>query len=373
VYLCAPGDEGQIDFFRGAPTLDVTTGEWKRPWVFRMTLGHSRHGYEEAVWDQRLETFLRVHERAFRDFNGVPRVIRVDNQKVAVLRACFFDPDVQAVYAAFAQHWGFTPLPIQPRRPQENGKQERSGGYVKANALKGHRFESLEAHNAHLRHWNRTIARLRIHGTTRRQVWTHFVETEQPALQPLATTAFAFFKSGTRTVHPDGHIEVDGAFYPVPAAWLGRDVRAEWDTHLVRVFDGDTLVAVHAKVHAGLYAPAPGHTSTDPTTRQRAYVERLLGRCGMVGPPLRQWAEAAVAARGIRAIRLIQGVLGLTRHHPRERVLHAATVALAHQRFRYKELARLAAGDGPPSPGRSLISDDPAVRPMTEYTLELFR
>jgi len=78
----------------------------------------------------------------------------------------------------------------QPRRPEENGKQERSGGYVKDNALKGRRFDSLDAQNAFLRHWNRTIARLRIHGTTRRQVWTHFVEVEQRALQPLAVEAF---------------------------------------------------------------------------------------------------------------------------------------------------------------------------------------
>lgn len=57
-----------MDFFRGAPTLDAATGEWRRPWVFRMTLGNSRHGYEEAVADQTLETFLRLHERAFLDF-----------------------------------------------------------------------------------------------------------------------------------------------------------------------------------------------------------------------------------------------------------------------------------------------------------------
>ena len=37
VFHCAPGAEGQVDFFRGAPTLDVGTGEWRRPWVFRMT------------------------------------------------------------------------------------------------------------------------------------------------------------------------------------------------------------------------------------------------------------------------------------------------------------------------------------------------
>jgi transposase len=122
VFHCAPGAEGQVDFFRGAPTLDTATGEWRRPWVFRMTLGHSRHGYEETVWDQKLETFLRLHEHAFRDFGGVPRVIRHDNLKAAVVRACFYDPDSHDVYLAFAAHWGFTPLPTQPRTPQEKGE-----------------------------------------------------------------------------------------------------------------------------------------------------------------------------------------------------------------------------------------------------------
>src|SRR6516225_6642937 len=323
VFHCPPGAEGQVDFFRGAPTLDVATGEWRRPWVFRMTLGHSRHGYEEAVWDQKLETFLRLHERAFRDFGGVPTVVRHDNLKAAVVRACFFDPDSHDVYVAFAAHWSFTPLPTQPRRPQENGKQERSGGYVKSNALKGHRFDSLEAHNTHLRHWNRTIARLRIHGTTRRQVWTHFVEVERAALRPLAADPFPLFRCGERTVHPDGHVEIDGGYYPVPARLLGDLVRVQWDDQLVRVYHRDELAMVHARVPAGHYAPMPGTRTPALTTRQQAFVAQLLGRCERVGPPLHQWAEAALAERGVRAIRVIQGVLGLTRKYPREAVLRA--------------------------------------------------
>ena len=334
-----------------------------------MTLGHSRHGYEEAVWDQKLETFLRLHERAFRDLGGVPLVIRHDNLKAAVGRACFYDPDSHEVYLAFAAHWGFTPLPTQPRTPQENGKQERSGGYVKDNALKGRQFDSLDAHNAFLRQWNRTIARLRIHGTTRRQVWTHFVEVEQAALQPLAGAAFPFFTAGERTVHTDGHIEVGGAFYPVPLALLGQRVRVQWDTQLVRVFHADTLVAVHARVAAGVFAPRAG--DAEASTRQQAFVDRLVGQCGRVGPALKQWAEAALAVRGVRAIRLIQGVLSLTRRHPRERVLAAVTEAHAHQHFRYQTIRRLVERT-PPSPRPTLVTDDPAIRPMTQYTLEDF-
>ena len=369
VFHCAPGAEAQVDFFRGAPTLDGATGEWRRPWVFRMTLGHSRHGYEEAVWDQKLETFLRLHERAFRDLGGVPLVVRHDNLKAAVVRACFFDPDSHDVYLAFAAHWGFTPLPTRPRNPQENGKQERSGGYVKTNALKGRRFDSLDAQNTFLRHWNRTIARLRIHGTTRRQVWTHFVEVEQRALQPLAGEAFPYFASGERTVHTDGHVEVGGAFYPVPLALLGQRLRVRWDAHLVRVFHGDTLVIVHARVAAGVFAPRAGEA--EASTRQQAFVDRLVGRCERVGPALKQWADAALAARGVRAIRLIQGVLGLTRRHPRERVLAAVTEAHTHQHFRYQTIRQLVERT-PVRPPPALATDDPAIRPMTQYTLEDF-
>jgi transposase len=369
VFHCAPGAEGQVDFFRGAPTLEAATGEWQRPWVFRMTLGHSRHGYEEAVWDQKLGTFLQLHERAFRDFGGVPAVVRHDNLKAAVVRACFYDPDSHDVYLAFAAHWGFTPLPTQPRTPQENGKQERSGGYVKDNALKGRRFDSLPAQNAFLRQWNRTVARLRIHGTTRRQVWTHFVEVEQPALRPLAPEAFPTFTSGERTVHADGHVEVAGGFYPVPLVLLGQRLRVRWDAHLVRVFRGDTLVVVHARVAEGVFAPRAGEA--EASTRQQAYVDRLVGQCARVGPALQQWAEAALGARGVRAIRLIQGVLGLTRRHPRERVLAAVTEAHTHQHFRYQTIRQLVERT-PVRPRPTLRADDPAIRPMTQYTLEDF-
>jgi len=370
VYHSAPGEEAQIDFFRGAPTFRAETGQWGRPWVFRMTLCCSRHGYEEAVWDQKVETFLRCHENAFVDLGGVVGVARHDNLKAAVVRACLYDPDVSDIYAAFARHWGFTPLPTRPRTPRENGKEERSGGYVKDNALKGRRFESLEEQNAFLRRWNRTVARLRIHGTTRQQVWTHFLETDRKALRPLPTEPFTFFQSGTRTVHADGNVEVAGAFYPVPPHLIHQTLRVRWDRHLVRVFDGEMLVAVRQRVPPGCYAPRPGGSSLEVTSTQRAFEEHLLGRCERVGAPLRRWAEQAVAERGVRAYRLIQGVLGLTRTQPRERVLHAAERALAHGLFRYRDLRRLAETAPVPEADRVLTREHESIRPLTHYRLE---
>jgi hypothetical protein len=106
-----PVEEAQVDYFRGALTLHPDTGRYQRPWVFRLTLCHSRHGYEEAVWGLDLPSFLRLHERGFGDFGGVVEVVRHDNMAAGVSRACFYDPDSNVKYLAFAQHWRFTPRP----------------------------------------------------------------------------------------------------------------------------------------------------------------------------------------------------------------------------------------------------------------------
>ncbi|MGH9283733.1 MAG: Mu transposase domain-containing protein, partial [Acidimicrobiales bacterium] len=224
----------------------------------------------------------------------MPKVVRQDNLKAAVVRACLYDPDVSEVYAAFARHWGFVPLPSRPYHPQENGIAERSGGYVKHNALKGRRFDSLEALATFLRQWNRTVAQLRIHGTTRKQVLRHFLEVERPALRPLPAAGFALFETGRRTVHRDGHIQVEGAFYSVPHVLVGRDVRVQWDAHLVRVFadgedeapatgagrgpagpatgrPGSSCVAVHTRHEAGTFATQHEHRPAHKPGQQVAY------------------------------------------------------------------------------------------------------
>jgi hypothetical protein len=74
---------------------------------------------------------------------------------------------------------------------------------------------------------------------------------------------------------------------------------------------------------------------------------------------------------GVRAIRLIQGVLQLTRRHPRERVLAAVAEAHTHQHFRYQTIRQLVERT-PVRPTPALATDDPAIRPMTQYTLEDF-
>ena len=178
----APGEEAQIDFGQG-PMVKDTHGKRRRTHILRVVLSFSRKGYSEAVLRQNTETFLRCLENAFRHFGGVPKVLNVDNLKAAVLRADWFDPDINPKFEAFCRHYGTSVMPCRPYTPQHKGKVERGICYVKDSALKGHDFESLAAENAHLAHWEKTVADTRIHGTTKRQVAEHFAQ-QRTRLQP---------------------------------------------------------------------------------------------------------------------------------------------------------------------------------------------
>jgi len=366
-----PGQEAQVDFFQGPPTLDGESGRWRRPWIFRMTLSCSRHSYEEPMWGQDRTSFLHAHEHAFWSFGGVPQTIRHDNLKAAVVRACLYDPDVSELYGAFARHWGFVPLPSRPRHPQEQGIAERGGGYVKDNALKGRRFESLTELDAYLKRWNRTIARLRIHGTTRKQVYAHFLEVEKPALKPLPASLFSLFEVGARVVHPDGHVQVEGAFYSVPHTLVGEEVRVHWDQHLVRVYAHGRSIAVHSRITAGTFATQGEHRPVHKPAQQAAYEATLLASAERIGPSALAWAKAAAEERGVRAYRLLQGLVALSRSHPKERVDWACGLALEHRSFRYALLQRLVEQAPVQAPIPQLLQQHPLIRDLQEYTQEV--
>jgi hypothetical protein len=70
------------------------------------------------------------------------------------------------VFEDFARYYGFTPRACQPYRARTKGKVESGVKYVKRNALAGRRFASWDDLNTWLEQWSRTVADLRVHGTT---------------------------------------------------------------------------------------------------------------------------------------------------------------------------------------------------------------
>ncbi len=69
-----PAETAQVDFGAGPVIIDVQTGEVMKTWFFAMTLTCSKHMYVELVTNQRVETWLGCHRRAFEHFGGAIRV-----------------------------------------------------------------------------------------------------------------------------------------------------------------------------------------------------------------------------------------------------------------------------------------------------------
>jgi hypothetical protein len=107
------------------------------------------------------------------------------------------------------------PLPARVRHPDRKGKVESGVGHAQKTLLKGMRFESIEEAQTHLDQWEARWADTRIHGTTKRQVAAMFAE-KRSTLQPLPVEPFRYYSFGKRTVHLDGCIEVEAAYYAPP-------------------------------------------------------------------------------------------------------------------------------------------------------------
>ena len=104
--------------------VDRLTGEVRQAQIFVAVMGASNFTYAEATWTQGLGDWIGAHTRAFAAIGGVPRLLVPDNAKVAVIKACLYEPQVNRTYAEMAAHYGTAVLPTRPRRPRDKAKVE---------------------------------------------------------------------------------------------------------------------------------------------------------------------------------------------------------------------------------------------------------
>ncbi len=235
----APGEETQVDYVTGPMVRDAASGKYRRTRLFVLTLGYSRKSVRLLVFRSSSQTRAELHEQAFRRLGGVTRVVVLDNLREGVLAADIYDPTLNPLYRDLLKHYNVVALPCRAGDPDRKGKVERGVGHAKNTPLKGLRFEGLPEAQTYLDHWEERWVDTRIHGTTKRQVAAMFTE-ERPALQPLPIEPFRYYQYGERTVHLDGCVEVEAAYYGAPPGWIGRRVQVQWDAHRVRLLNPHT-------------------------------------------------------------------------------------------------------------------------------------
>lgn len=364
---CAPGAEAQVDFGQGAPVV-TPDGQRRRTHVLRVVLSHSRKAYSEAVYRQSTDDFIRCLENAFHHFGGVPHTLVIDNLKAAVTKADWFDPELNPKIRAFCAHYQTVILPTRPGMPRHKGKVERGVDYVQENGLKGRQFANLADENRHLLEWETQVADTRIHGTTRKQVKKCFEDVERAALSPLPAGRFPFFHEGRRKVNRDGHVEVDKAYYSVPAEYLGHLVWARWDGRTVRIFNHRfEQIAYHIQHEPGRFSSQPGHIPE----RKRCGIEKgtawLLNKASLIGSQTARWSEQMLAQRGIEGVRVLLGLLSLSKRHACDQIEEACEIALSHGEYRLRMIRKLIERGGDRLEQFAFIEEHAIIRSLSEY------
>jgi transposase/rhodanese-related sulfurtransferase len=358
----SPGEEAQVDYGSGPMVRDPQSGKYRRARMFVLTLGYSRKSVRLLSFRSSTRIWAELHEKAFRRLGGSTQIVVLDNLKEGVLVPDVYDPSLNPLYRDVLSHYGVVALPCRIRDPDRKGKVEAGVGYAKKTPLKGKRFESLEEAQAYLDHWEERWADTRIHGTTKRQVSAMFAE-EKPLLQPLPLEPFRYYQYGDRTVHLDGCVEVDAAYYGAPPGWIGREVRVQWDLMFVRLLDPRTgqLLREHLRQKRGAHRIR----AEDRPQRTPLHIHQLLARAHKAGANIGALCDAIHQRQAELGVRRILGVLSLVKKYGCAATDEACALALEMRVAEYR-FVRRCLERGPQAP-LSLRQVDPLIRELVQY------
>lgn len=357
------GQEGQVDYGEGPMVLNPLTGKYRRTRLFVFTLGCSRKSVRLLAWKSSSRAWAELHEQSFRRLGGAPKVIVLDNLREGVLAPDIHDPGLNPLYRDVLKHYGAVALPCRVRDPDRKGKVESGVGHAQKTPLKGLRFETLEAGQAYLDRWEERWADTRIHGTRKRQVAAMFAE-EKPSLLPLPLEPFRYYAFGKRTVHLDGFVEVEAAYYAPPPGNIGRELDVQWDGRVVRILDPRTGLLLREHVHQqrGYRRIRP----EDRPTRTPSTTESLLTRASSVGSSIGALCRGIHAQDGELGVRAILGVLSLAKKYQPEPANEACAAAIELGIPTYRFVRRYLEHKSPMQQ-LALKQVDPLIRQLTLY------
>lgn len=336
-----PGEQGQVDW---ASFGEVQIGRARRKLsCFVLTLSHSRALALEFCFDQKLETFLRAHVRAFTWLGGCPRVLLYDNLASVVLErraeAVHFHPRILEL----AAHYHFAPRPCRPARGNEKGRVERAIRYVRESYFAARPFTTLEDFNRQAARWRDEIAHRRPWpGDSSRTVGQVFDE-ERAKLLPLPRHPFETDLVTTVSSRRTIYIRFDLNDYSIPPSAVGRPLTLVASDTRVRILQGQTQIADHARSwDRARIVSDPNHEETLLREKRRALGSSAGGHLAAVVPESEAFLEAAFK-RGESAARLTTQLLRLLEEYGAAELQDALREALERDTPRVPSVAFLLA------------------------------
>jgi transposase len=342
-----PGEKLFVDWAGDTlPYVEAETGEVREAHLFLAVLGFSNFVFARAYPDERTESFLDAHVRAFEHFGGAPELVVPDNLKTGVKKPDRYEAEIYAPYAELAAHYGTVVLPARVGKPRDKAKVEVGVQIAEREILAPlrHRtFFSLSEANAaiaeRLRAVNeRPFAKL---PGSRASV---FAEREAPLLRPLPAEPYVCRTRKIATVHIDYHVELEGHYYSVPYHLVREKVELRFDARAVEVYHEGVRVAVHVRSRAkGRATTAEEHMPAKHRHVTSWTPERITAWAAKTGPGTAALCEAIMAARPHPELsfRSCLGVLRLGDRYTPERLEAACRRAHAMGATSYRSVCSI--------------------------------
>lgn len=327
VQIVEPAEIAEVDFgYLGM--LPDCQGKLVRTWGLAVVLGYSRQRYWTITHDQQLATLIAELTHAFEFFGGVPRQLKVDNLKAAILRNLHYDLVYNQDFLEFAHHYGMAVVPCTPYQPQQKGKVEAAIKYLQGNFVNGRKFIDSQDLKIQLNSWMKKVNH-QVHGTTKKIPWEVFKEEEQQELQPLPEEEFAFFNRGTRKVGSNCHLHFQQNYYSVPACLVGKEVTVRWNDNLLRVVYQGEQVALHKlSLGHGEYVTVRSHLPEHKVYSQTEYQAKYEEKMANIGQSAHKYFWQMVQNRRDHWSKTVRGILGLVAEYGEEAVEASLTRAL---------------------------------------------
>jgi transposase len=281
--------------------IDRLSGETRRAQIFVAVLGASNFTYAEASWIQALGDWIGAHTRAFETIGGVPNLLVPDNTKVAVIKACLYEPQVNRTYAEMAAHYGTAVF----------------YSLAELNATIGELLRQLNE--------ERLIRRL---GVTRRVL---LEELDRLHLKELPGEAYCFAEWRLRRVGLDYHVDVEAHFYSVPDRFARREVEVRLTPRTVEVFLKGERIAAHLRSSSNhRHTTVADHMPSSHRRYADWTVERIRHEAAAIGPATAALCELILERRPHpeQGFRSCLGIVRLVRPFGAERLEAAAARAI---------------------------------------------
>jgi hypothetical protein len=93
----------------------------------------------------------------------------------------------------------------------------------------------------------------------------------------------------------------------------------------------------------------------------------ILGQIRCMGTQAAAWAEGVIRARGIESVRVLQGLLALTKKHPVAAIEQACATATSYGAYHLRTVRVLIGRQAPRQELFDFMDQHPLIRPLSVY------